>query len=492
MPPSEAGDTPAGLAVGAPELKAREPKWSLIALALICCFSFLYMEVIAISEWMAGVWHLADVGNINYCLVNTWLGDFMYSPLASCNHFALHFTPFFFFLLPLVWLSDYPVPLVTAYQLALALTPVPLYFIARQLRLSPAVGLGLGVWFLGNHFVGSLQLSNHFEAFFVLFALGAVALMRSSRSVAFWMCAVLALSVKEDCAIWMLAYAAWEWVFARDEPMVRRRAMRLGMLALVWGLVAGGVMMLASVGEDTNAGRYVSRMGGIRFGVDTAVMIALIFITTGGLALLNWRSALLLALMPLPVILGNFHVTRNLEYYYSYPFLPFMALATAAGTARLVEFVRAKGAGVDPQKFQTGVAVFLVALGLAQFTLKTRTNDHYRVPHRSTPRDDLRRVLATDILPRDVPLGLQYGLWGVVPWRKDVVFLSDEELKDHHYVFMDMRSPHGYGPKEFQVLADRLTEELESGRRKEVYGEHGFVILSPALESTTTGSVELP
>jgi uncharacterized membrane protein len=463
----------------------------LVGLFLLCLLAFVYMLVMAISEWRAGLWHLEDVGNIQYCLVNTWYGDFMYSPLASCNHFALHYTPLFFLFLPLVWLSSYAIPLVGAYQLALALTPVPLYMLARQYRLGPWVGLALGIWFLGNHFVGSLQLSNHFEAFFVLFGLLTMALMRSRSSVAFWICAVLALSVKEDCAIWLLAYACWEWLFHRQEPLVRRRALKLAWLSILWGITAGIIMYIAALGEDTNAMRYANRMGGISLGWDTALMLMLIFLTSGGLALLNWRTALLLLVIPLPVILGNFEITRTLKYYYSYPFLPFLGLVTVAGVARLVDFVRKRWPMFVGQ-LQFGLVLFLIVLGTVQFTIKTRTNNHYRIPHKSTPRDGLRRELATDKLPADAPVALQHNLWGVVPWRKDVVLLSAEELQDHHWVFMDLFVPSNYAPDELQRLADRLTHEIESGRRKEIYRKYEFLILSPASDTTTSGSEELP
>ena len=112
--------------------------------ALLCALAFGWMEYLAINQWLRGKWFLADVGNIQYCLVNTWTGKFMYSELGGGNFFASHFSPFLLILLPIVWFSDFPIPLVTSYQLALALTPIPIMILARQRNLPSIVGVELG------------------------------------------------------------------------------------------------------------------------------------------------------------------------------------------------------------------------------------------------------------------------------------------------------------------------------------------------------------
>ncbi len=462
-----------------PNRRSRGP----LFVGLLCLFAFVLMEFLAINQWRGGRWYLADVGNIQYVMVNTWGGQFFQSPLDQGNYFAFHFTPILFVLMPLVWLSKYPIPLVTTYVLALALTPWPIYALARQRQLPAYVAVALGFWFLSNHFTGSLQLANHFESLYVLAALATMALMRHQNRWLFWLTAVFALSIKEDCAAWLLAYAAWEWVFHRQEPLVRHRAIRLGVLCLAWGVIAVGVIALTAQGEPESAAKYVDRMDGISLAADNMLVLLTLVATTGGLCLLNWRAALLL-LVPLPVILGNFPFTRQLLYYYSYPFLPFLAFATIAGASALVQLLCRQN--ISP-RVQTGVlAGFIVTIGAVQYPLPTRTDGYRRFPQPVTPRDDMRRQVAREQLADYTPLALQFNLWGVTPWNHGTVFLNERQLTDSHYVFLDLHGAHGLAQDEFLKVMTRLRTEVETGRRKQLFDRYDFIILSPVTEAATT------
>jgi len=451
-------------------------------LAVLCAVAFYIMEWLALTQWLAGRWYLADVGNIQYCLVNTWTGKFMYSQLDEGNFFASHFSPALLLLLPLVRLSDYPIPLVTAYQLALALTPIPIYIMARQRALSPWVGLAAGFWFVCNHFVGSLQLANHFEAFYVLLALGAMAALRSPARFAWVGFAVGAISVKEDCAGWLLGYAVWEWVFYRGEPLIRQRALKLAALCGVWLGVAGVVLWWQAQTGTNNAGKYVSRMNGVSLGKDNLLVLLTLVASSGALCLANWRAALLL-LIPLPVLLGNFEFTRQLLYYYSYPFLPFLAYATVAGAAQLQVWFRGR-----PSRLITpALAVWLVVAGSIQYALPTRVEGLRRVPMQMSPRDAMRRHVMAEVLPRDVPVAMQFGLWGVVPWRADSVLLKPGQIEDQHYLAIDQFGVHGLAPEKYAELQELIDAEISSGRRTVMHNAYDFLIVSPASDDSTSG-----
>lgn len=443
--------------------------------ALLCALAFGWMEYLAINQWLRGKWFLADVGNIQYCLVNTWTGKFMYSQLDGGNFFASHFSPFLLLVLPIVWLSDFPIPLVTSYQLALALTPVPIMILARQRNLTSIVGVALGLWFLCNHFVGSLELSNHFEAYYVLLALCAMAALRSPNRYAWWILAILAISVKEDCAVWMLGYFAWEWVFHRKEQFIRRRAARGAILCVGWGLAAGAVLYLMGINAEFNSAKYVERMGGISVGRDNAMVLVALVASAGGLCLVNWRAALLL-LIPVPMLLGNFEFTRNLLYYYSYPFLPVLALATVSGAAKFVEI-----AGEQGRKWvAVAIMTILLAVSAWQAQMPTRTEGIRRVPEKESPRDAARRLVARTLLPRNVPVAIGFNLWGDVPWRTNTVWLKPGQFNDSHYVFVDRYGVHGLAPEDYDKLRQISEADMESGRRKILRDAYDFVVMAPA------------
>lgn len=449
-----------------------------MAVAAMCLLAFGYFEYLAINQWMTGRWYLTDVGNIQYVMVNSWHGDFLYSPFNPGNFFASHFSPILLLISPIIWLSKYPIPLITLYCLALALTPVPLYVLARQRGLPAVVGLALGFWFLGNHFTGSLLLSNHFESFYVLGFLTVMALYGIPRRRGlFWLAVVLTLAVKEDAALWLLAFAVWKWVFERRDPAPPNRALRLAALCVAWGLVAGGTIMLMAAAQPDagNASFYLERMGGMSLAADNLSVLGLLVLSAGGLCLLHWRAALLL-LVPLPVILGNFPFTRHLLYYYSYPFLPFLAFATVCGAAALHGWL-ARRPGLA-HRGGAAIATLLVIIGAVQWALPTRTDGLRRVPHKVTHRDNLRRqIAASDVV--QPPLAVQSGLWGVTPWKPGTVWLSERHLTDEHYVFMDLKGMHGLGGEEFIRVFEKLREQMESGARTTLLDQHDFIVLSP-------------
>jgi len=448
----------------------REKIW-YVAVAALCVIAFGAMSAIAMSGFFAGKWYLADVGNIQYCLTNTWNGRFMWSPLMFGNHFAWHFTPFLLLLLPIVWLSPYPIPLVISYQLALALTPWPIYTIARRHGLPPVVSVAAGLWFLANVFTGSLEMAMHFEVFYVLLALGTMALLPSSRRHAWWICAVAALSVKEDAAAWLLAFGAWTAVFEKH-PAVRRRGMILAAVSLGWGAVAAAIMYAVARTQTGNATDYINRMGGLSIAGDNLWVFFLLLASSGGFCLLNWRAALLL-LVPVPILLGNFPFTRHLLYYYSYPFLPFLAFATISGAATVWNWLGGE------RRRAWAVAAVLALIAIVQLPMPTRTDGFRRTLFPVTSRDEMRRHVARDILPRDVPVALQFDLWGVTPWRRDVVFLKQAELKPRHYVFLDLKGVHGLDPEEYRKVMVQIRDQKNDGRRKVLFDAYDFIILSP-------------
>jgi hypothetical protein len=155
-----------------------------------------------------------------------------------------------------------------------------------------------------------------------------------------------------------------------------------------------------------------------------------------------------------------------------------MGFATVAGIASLWRWLQRSGqnrAWITPL-----LAALLVILGGVQYALPTRTDGFTRLPIPVTARDEMRRHVASQVLPRDVPLALQFGLWGVTPWRPDTVFLQNSQLKDHHYVFVDLYGIHGLTPEENNRVMLRLREEVNAGRRRELFDAYDFVILSPA------------
>lgn len=424
------------------------------------------MEWTAVTHFLTGHWYLADVGNIQYCMWNTLHGRFMFSPLVSGNHFAYHFTPLLVPLAPITLLCQYPIPLVTLYTLALALCPVPIYMLARRRKLPQSVALGLGVLFLGNHFVGSIQLATHFEVFLILFFLCCMAARPGSAW--FWAWAVLAITVKEDAPIWLGAWAAIQLWLARDKAYAR-------LLALCGCyLAAAAAVLLLKHSAGQGASTYVTRSGGILVDLGTLKMAVLLLLSFGGLSLFAGRRALLL-LVPVPLLLIRFGFIRELQYYYSYPFIPYLTFTAIYGAANLLGIMHRRWAGLMSA---LALALYCTAAGAVQFPLPTRTDDLRRSPLPVTSRDWYRLDVAGTFLPEDSRVAVQFGLWGVTPMHRGAISLSLPVPADA-YAFLDLKAGYGMVRDDYIAVARSLVDDTQAGRRRMLHNSHDIMVFSP-------------
>lgn len=457
-----------------------DPWWW--AAVLISLSGFSWFQWVAINNWMVGRWYLADVGNVQYMLLNTLRGKFMYSPMVEGQHYAYHFTPLLTLLAPISLLSAYPVPLVTTYNVALAMCPLPLYLLARQHGVSAPTAAALGLLFLTNHFTGSIQLAYHFESYFVFLFLVMLALFRTPRKKTFWVAALGTLMVKEDAAVWTAAFAVYALWIEWKTPL-RARAMRLLVCSVGYGLAAAAVIWVAGRNQEGNALFYVERTGGFAFGPDLLKVLLVLIASVGGLCLFAGRATLLLCLC-LPLLLTRFEMTRHLLYYYSYPVLPFLFFAAVIGAARIGRWT---GHTIGHPARHYALALAICAVGLVQAFLPTRTDGYRRLPVPVTARHEYRLEVAREVLPRDAPTAIQFGLWGITPSRPQAMRLAPSESRAHAYVFLDLQAPYGMPPQEYLTMIRPYFAEVEEGKRKLLHSRSELYIIGPARAHGTAG-----
>lgn len=446
--------------------------WARAASAGIGLIAFLWMAWIAYTQFVTSRWYLADVGNIWYCLLNTLHGHFMLSPMTGTNHFAYHFTPFLLLLVWLPLLSDYPIPLVMSYVAAITLCAVPLHRFAEQRGLAPLLRPLVVLLFLSNHFTGSLVLANHFEAFYVLFALCTMAWALRPAGVVF---ALLAAAVREDGGLWIAAWAAFEASLTTD-PRNRMWYLRLAGLSTIVALAS----FCAAVGfaHFTGSGflEYLPRVQNARIGIDTFWTLATLYASFLCLPLAAGRL-FWLTLIPAPLLLASFPFLRHLLYYYSYPFLPYLALATVEGVQRMQAWAARRSSS-----WSSLVAILVLLGALVQWLLPTRTDGYRRWPFKVSARDWYRLEVAREQLPREAPVAIQFGLWGITPARVGAKPLDPRRLEASDYVFMDFQSPHGLERETFIQLARQLLREGETGVRSMIHRTGDLYILGPATK----------
>ena len=116
--------------------------------AMVGAVAFALMMWVSLTQWIAGLWFMNDVGNVYNMWYATLRGNLLWSPYTETSLLAYHFTPLLVVLSPLSLLSDYPIPLVASYVFALAACVVPIHALARRrFGLPPVLAFAAGILF---------------------------------------------------------------------------------------------------------------------------------------------------------------------------------------------------------------------------------------------------------------------------------------------------------------------------------------------------------
>ena len=150
----------------------------------------------------------------------------MYS--FSPTHLGVDLAFFELWVAPFYALWQGPVSLFVLISLGAALGAWPLYLIARERLGSPLAGLGWAALYLLFLPVGTITLSEFQPRLFAASALlGAYWFYRRERAVAFWLCLLLAITVRSDVGLVVGMFGVF--------GMIERRDWRFGLAPAVVG-----------------------------------------------------------------------------------------------------------------------------------------------------------------------------------------------------------------------------------------------------------------
>jgi len=172
------------------------------------------------------------------------------------SHFHVYMSPIYYLMLPFYWLFPSPVTLQILQAAILASAVLPLYKLARLHALSGLQGLLLcAVLLVFPAFSGGTSYDLHENCFLtplILWMLYAADRKNRKLTALF---ALLTLAVKEDAAIYVVAFCLWLF-FRRKED--RAFALGLALVALAWFFAV--TSYLANYGDGVMSNRYNNLM----------------------------------------------------------------------------------------------------------------------------------------------------------------------------------------------------------------------------------------
>lgn len=420
--------------------------------------------------------------------------------MFDCPHFAKHFTPTLALFLPLF--AAFPsmlfVPILdnlfTASG-AIAVACIFQSFVTPDgrkplCRFSP-IGLLLGLLYLANVHIGSIFLSFHFEGIPMALSLWALAALARRRYRWFALLVLLAVGCKEDMALYWAAFGAW-WTLWGWERNIKKRRLLGGVLCgffLLWFVVAQKTIGLIAQQWGEPSFHFIERYGwmgenpaeALGFVIKRPWLLVaplwrfafLLLPGVLGLALLSPSTLLLLILPAWAMGLSSNFAQKDLLYYYSYPFMPFLFLGGCRGAARLLHWIRR----MDQRKWIPAFSLILIVAIIWQAVQPTRMEGQRRLPAKVTMRHDWLRKQLHDLVPVDATVAAQFDLLCQLPFGVGVRPLTLENLTQSQYWVLDMRGFRGdLSREDYLEVLRRLNQALQAGEGKALINRQGLVI----------------
>jgi len=402
------------------------------------------------------------------------------------SHFAVHYSPFFYLLLPGSSLWRSPLYLLFCQALGIGLGAFAVRRICKGLGLSPGVSCAAAAaYLLFPTMANGCFYDFHENKFLSVLILWAVAFALENKKIGFCVFAFLILTVKEDAFIYVLAICLWMLVTKRNRIL----ALVVAAFSVGWFFFACNMIMLS--GGEIMTGRFSnythSPDGGLFEAVRTCfVDIGYLFkevfagadtqafreMTYSGqkLEFVLWTAAPLLftpflrkrpselvLLIPLLVInlMPRWLYQYNVDFQYTY------------GTAALLIFSSLLFLGEHSDKVRrfvvTGAVcvslVFTCALVLPKAKLYNDSYYGHRESYDATAE-------ALEAIPRDASV-TAYGymvphLWYIKDLHTCPEYYAPYEKTDYYIV--DTRYDYdGHTAKMFEAMGDSYRLETEKG-----------------------------
>jgi uncharacterized membrane protein len=406
--------------------------------------------------------------------------------------FGHHATFGYFFLVPFAWLGAGPNFWNVLQVVALASSAIPIYLLARHRLRNPWMATVLGVvWLLQPPLQFFAWETWHPEVMAIPFLLWAYWAAERDHRVVYWVTVVIALSWKEDVALFVLMLGLLQ--------LVRRRT-RLGLLTVALALVWFGVFALWMVPHVAGGGTVYGPLYG-SLGSTPGEVVKTVFTDPGAIITrlddndaIGWLrdlvapfgftplAAPLVLLLGLPQALVNLLSTANFTWDLRYHY---QALPLAAAGLAMVEGVAWIGRRrLAVRRFAVGWVAACALAGTVVWGITPISRDYRQGywPLLKPPDVDFREAALAQIGPDD---GVSADYWAIPhlthreiaytfpnPWRNKNYGISPASRGDPaavEWVLVD-RSLLGV---EEQALYSML---LSSGEFR-VVAEEGQVVL---------------
>jgi len=466
----------------------RWPAMGLILTLILAAGYAAFMVALSLARHDAYLTNAFDMGIHDQALYNVLHSGYMrttlYGPYAI-DYIGDHFSPTLFLLVPFYALRQDATTLLVLQSLFLAAGAVPLFLLARLKTRSEGLALALVAAYLLHPALHGTNLDDfHQIALVVVFLLAAFYFLELGRDAPFLLALALALMVKEEVALTVVAIGAYAFL-AKGRRTLGASLVVGGLI--YFALVIGWVMpMLGGTPQiDKRFGGFMAE------GTDGAAGVAWTLLSNPvytvvhifgnpdkvryllqmllPLALVPFlapASAWMVALPALAIVtLTTEPAQYDIAYHYSAHLLPALFYLAVLGLARLKRSPSARMAAVAPMLV---VAILVAATGMSYLY-------GHLIPRAGAawPQRDAHDLVVDGFVaqvPREASVSTLGGIAPHLTARKTIYLFPD--VADAEYLLLDTDLGANYWPYEGLKARDQSIASMLSHVTS---GEFGLV-----------------
>lgn len=423
-------------------------KYGLLA-ALIFCFAvFIWIKISQHYTFRTGTY---DLSMFDSALSNTLKGNFMYTSWLGRNFFSEHFSPILLLILPFYLIYDSPITLLIFQAVAVILSIIPLYKLAKESISEPLVPAAIVLAYLNyRYLLNGFMFDFHMEIFEPACIFAAFLCLRKNFLVRYFVFLLLALACKEDVAIYMFVLGGYACLI--------EKRWKLGIptmfISVIWALIALKIVIPLSFPDGVQPSRFLVRWS--QYG-ETYTQIAWNLLTHPGelfgkLLFKNlWKLLLPLGFAPLaspvtfflslpPILLNvtsNYVMQIKFQAHYALSVIPFLFISLIFGIKNICEKF--------PEKRQIVLTIFCV------YILVVNVNVDPLIRSFRISKHDLTGHAIIKTIPDEVTISAQTNLIPHLPDSHQVSMLPNN--LDSDYIFFDtQRSKWPMSGDEYQAI----------------------------------------
>ncbi len=228
---------------------SRGARWFLFGVSALF---FLFVSVWTVSRiycYSAPTYDFGIFSQMFYHMKTTGLANTTVERDGLLSHFAVHVSPIFYILLPFYMIAPYPATLQILQAAVLTSAVIPLWLLGKHHKLPPYLRVLLCALLLFYPaYSGGASYDIHENCFLTPLILW---LLYGLDRKNIWLTGIfgmLTLLVKEDAAVYVAVIALWQLLTS----LLRKER---------WGLYAGGILLLCSLGWFFLVTNYLANHG---------------------------------------------------------------------------------------------------------------------------------------------------------------------------------------------------------------------------------------